>query len=708
MATLEKIRTKAGLLVAIVIGISLAAFVLGDMLKSSSSMFRRNQMEIGEIGGESVQYAEFQKKLEELGDIYKQNTQQTQLDENSWVQVREQAWQSFVRKIVMVDVYKELGIEISSDELFDMIQGANLHPIIKQLFRNQTTGQVDRGAVVRFLKNLDNGGVAPEQRNYWLYLEKQIVEEREQSKYSNMIGKGLYVTNEEAHKSVVAKNKKINFDYIYLSYSSIADSQVVVTENDLKTYFNANQDNYKQHKLRKIEYITYPVIPSSADFAEGENWINDIKSDFADATDNIQFVNSNSDQGFANVWSKKEDLPANVGNWIFDEGAKVNAVFGPYFENGTYTLAKLHAIKMMPDSVEARHILLTVTTQEEMISKRALADSLKTLIEGGSDFAKLATQYSTDKGSAVAGGSLGWFKRGQMVKSFEDVAFNNAKNEVTVVVSQFGIHIVQTTKRGVETRQVQVVNLIRKVEPSTRTYQDIYSQASKFAGKNSTAEDFEAAVIEQKLSKRVISVHENDRQIVGLENARTLIRAAYKAEEGDIIINSQESPIFELGDNFVIAVLSKVTEEGIATLDDVRARVELNVMKDKKAVLLMEKAGVALAGKTNLEVIASELGSTVKNAVGIDFNAFSIPGLGVEPAVIGTVTNLEVDNISGAISGNNGVYIVKVTSVDEGTEEDVANEQLRLAQNLSFRANSQAFEAHRNSVEIVDKRAKFY
>ena len=707
MATLEKIRTKAGLLVAIVIGISLAAFVLGDMLKSGSSMFQKDQMEVGEIDGESIQYPDFQKKLVELGEIYKQNTQQKQLDENSWVQVREQAWQGFIRKIVMGDVYDELGIEISSDELFDMIQGANLHPIIQQLFRNPNTGQVDRGAVIRFLKSLETG-VAPEQRDYWLYLEKQIVEEREQAKYSSMVGKGLYVTGEAAQKSVEAKSKKVNFDYIALNYSSVSDSLVTVTEGDLKAYFNSHQDDYKQEKLRKIEYITYLVKPSANDFNEAENWIKDIKADFGTATDNIQFVNSNSDNSFEGTWGKKDNLPVNIGTWVFDENAEVNAVFGPYFENETYTLAKVHAIEMMPDSVEARHILLKVNTQEEVAFVQALADSLKTEIEGGADFATLATKYSTDQGSAVNGGDLGWFKRGQMVKPFEEAAFNNAKNEVAIAASQFGIHIIQTTKLGVKTKQVQIAYLVRNVEASTRTIQDTYSQASKFAGKNSTSEEFLAAVAEQKLSKRVITVREDDRQVVGLENARPLIRSAFKAEEGEVIISSQESPIFELGDNFVIAILTKVTEEGVASFDDVRARVELGAVKDKKAEYLSEKANAAMAEKTDLSAIATELKSTVKNAANIDFNSYSIPGLGLEPVVVGTVVSLNVDQISTPISGLNGVYIVKVTSVNEGIKTDIAVEQVSLAQSLSFRANSQAFEAHRNSVEIVDKRSKFY
>ncbi len=252
----------------------------------------------------------------------------------------------------MGDVYEDLGIEISSDELFDMIQGSNLHPIIQQLFRNPETGQVDRNAVVRFLKSLEVG-VAPEQRDYWLYLEKQIVEERTQSKYTNMIGKGLYVTGVEAQKSMLAKTKKVNFDYIALNYNSVSDSTVTVADKDLKAYFDAHQDDYKQEKLRQIEYVTYNVTPSKADYTEGENWINDIKADFGKATDDIQFVNSNSDVSFVGVWSKKEDLPENVGNWVFDENVEEGAVFEPYFENDLYTLSKEREIKMVPDSGSA-------------------------------------------------------------------------------------------------------------------------------------------------------------------------------------------------------------------------------------------------------------------------------------------------------------------------------------------------------------------
>lgn len=708
MATLQTIRTKAGLLISIVIGLSLAAFILGDMFQSGNSLFQKNRLEVGEIDGESIQYPDFQREVEELAEIYKMNTQQTQLDENTMAQIREQTWQNNIRDIVMEDVYKKLGIEVSSDELFDMLQGTNLHPVVQQLFRNPNTGQVDRGAVVRFLKNLESGGVDQEQRDYWLYLERQIVQDRIQSKYMNMVGKGLYVTSEEAKNSISERSKQVSFDYIQLDLSSIADSAVSVSDQEMKSYYEKNRDDYKQEKTRNIDYISFDVVPSSDDYKSAEKWINEIKNDFETTTDNIQFVSSNSDESFDDTWHKKETLPENIGTWIFDEGASENAVFGPWFENNSYKLAKVHSIKMLPDSVEARHILLQVTSQPDLIAKQALADSLKTAIESGSDFGTLARLFSTDQGSAIQGGDLGWFSRGQMVKPFEEAAFSNDKNGVSVVASQFGIHIVQTTDKSKESKQVQVAYLVRNVVSSTQTYQNIYAIASRFASDNTTQEKFNTAVTEQKLNKKTAAIGENDRDIAGLENARLLIRAAYDSEPGDVILSQEGSPIFELGDSYVIAVLTSAKEEGTMSFEEVKSRVELSLIKEKKLEYLAGKATDALNGKNNLDAVASELGTSVKSAAGINFSSFQIPGVGLEPAVIGTVTSLNPDVISKPVKGNNGVFIVKVTSVNENESEDIVEEQQRLAQTMSFRATSSAYEAYRKTIEVTDKRAKFY
>lgn len=706
MATLQKIRTKAGLFVTIVIGISLAAFVLGDMFSQGNSLFQKRQLRIGEIDGEAIQYPDFQQKVEELGEMYRMNTQQNQIDEETWVQIREETWQTMTNDIVMGDVYEKLGISVSQEELFDLIQGSNIHPYIQQLFINPNTGQVDRNSIMDFLRNLDF--VDPSQKQYWLYIEQQIIKDRIQSKYSGMVAKGLYVTTQKAQSNLDERNKQVNADFVVLNYNSISDSEVAVSENDLRNYYNNHKDEFPQEATRRIEYVTFAINPSADDYKTAEDWINDIKDDFQAATDNEQFVNSNSDISFDGTWYKRENLPEAIGNWIFEEGADTTQIYGPYFEDESYKLAKVNTIKMMPDSVEASHILLQYNSQAELLAMQTLADSLKTEIEKGSDFARLAGLYSADQTSAITGGNVGWFSRGQMVQPFEDAAFNNTRNGVSIAVSQYGIHIIKTTNLSRLSRQVQVAYMIKNVVPGTRTYQETYAQASRFASENVSQKDFDAAVAEQQITKNVATVLENDRQIIGLENARLLIRAAYETEVGDVIQSMEGTPIFELGDNYVVAVLAGKTEQGVEPFENVKARIELSVVRNKKSELLVEKATKAVAGKTDMDEIATELGVSVQNASLINFNSAQLTGMGLEPAVIGTIASLDVDEISKPVVGNSGVFIAKAISINQMSDQDIELERTMLEQDFMFRTLQETFSAHTNTVKIVDRRSKFY
>jgi peptidyl-prolyl cis-trans isomerase D len=708
MATLQNIRNNAGVLVAGVIGLALLSFILSDLFSTGSTLFRSTKNEIATIDGESVQIPEFQKKVEELGDIYKSNSGKNQVEESDWVQIREQVWQSLLREKILAKQYNKIGLAVTSEELFDLMQGSNPHPIIQQIFTNPETGQFERSAVVNFLKGFENGSLTEQQKSYWLYLERQILSDRLDAKYNNLINKSLFVTGQEAKQSMDSKSKQVNFDYVALNYSIVPDSTIKVTAAELEKNYKLHKEDYKSEKTRTIEYIAYTVVPSPADFTNSQKWINEIKSDYAKTTENIQFVNSNSDVRFDGTWHKMSTLPDTLASWIFNRNASINDIYGPYFENNSYKLAKLHDVKMLPDSVQARHILLKVNSQEEVARVNSLADSLKNLILKGADFASLAIQYSTDKGSAIQGGDVGWFKRGVMVKSFEDSAFLSKVNEVKIVASQFGLHIIQTTKLGPPSKQVQVAVLERTVTPSTQTYQNYYSMAGKFVGENTNKAQFDAAVMKDKLSKKMAVLHEADITIAGLEYPRALVRAAFKAKNGSILKNSDGSPIFEMGNNFVIATLVNSSEEGISPLKSVKDRVELAVQKEKKGEILVERMRKAKEGKSEMSAIAGILGSQVKTANDIDFNSQFIPDLGMEPAVVGTAVSLAQNTVSEPVKGVNGVYLVKVTSLKQNTEGDVKAEKVRLAQEFAYRAANQSLDIHKKAVKVVDKRAVFY
>ena len=702
MATLQNIRNRGGMMIAIVIGLALGAFILGDMLNSGSKLMRPSQMRIAEINGESVQYPDFQKKVEALAEVYKMNNQQTQIDENTWEQIREQVWQGYLQENILGKATENLGINVSAEELFDLVQGANPHPIIQQLFRNQQTGQIDKSTIIQFLKSLETNATA-EQKAYWLYIENQIKLDRLRTKYSSLVSKGLYVTTEEAKKSLVEKNKSANIQYVALNYSSVPDADVKVSDDELKAYFNQHKDEYKQESTRNIEYVTFEVLPSEADKAATQKWLNDSKTEFSTVTDNAQYINVNSDTRFDPSFSKKEDLTPAIADWAFT--AKPGDFYGPYLENGEYKLAKVDQFKMLPDSAQASHILISPQTAGSLQKAKAIADSLKRNIDLGGNFAELALKYSEDTGSKMKGGDLGWFKRKQMVPEFEEATFSGEVNKLYVVESRYGFHVIKPTKKGKETNQVRLAILSKKIEPSTETYQKVYSETSKFASENQTLEAFNKAVVDQKLDKKVAILKENDREVIGLESSRQLVRAAFTAEKGKMLVNNEGSTIFEYGNKFVVGAMTRSTEAGESTFEDARIRVDLVVRKEKKAQLLADK--LKNAG-SDLATVASKLSTEVKEASGVNFTSFSIPALGFEPAVIGAVCSLPEGKVSAPIEGNNGVYLAKVTSFTTGTDTNMKGEKIRLAQSIDSQISSQLFESLKKLAEIDDKRSKFY
>ncbi len=701
MATLEKIRNRAGIGITIFIGLALAAFVLGDAVKSGSSIMRGSQQEIAKIAGKSVDYKEFQKKVDDLSDIYKMNSGSTSLDQKTMEQIREQTWMSLVRNITMKDIYENLGIAVTSNELFELVQGENPHTIIQSLFRDQKTGTVNRAALIQFLKYQQSNTSGPE-HNYWLFVENQIQEERSFTKYNNLLTKGIYTTNDEAKFNVDGKSKKVNIEYVGKPYSSVSDSSISVSSAELEAYYAAHKEKYKQEASREIEYVLFPVIASKGDEDKVIKWINDIKPEFAAVEDPAAYVNVNSDKQFDPSFYKKSDLPSNISEFAFT--GKAGDIYGPYKEGQSWKLCKIQKFEELPDSVNARHILIRVTSQAEAAKAKSTADSLKRVLTLGGDFAALARKYSGDEGSAVKGGELGWFKRGMMVKPFDDAAFFGKVNDYQVIPSQFGIHLIQVLKRGNTTMNVQLATIVRNIEPSSQTYQQTYSQASKFASENRDLKAFRATVTTQGLNKRMASIFEADKEVAGLENSRLLIRAAFKAEVGKPVLSSEGTPIFELGRQFVVAQLTGIQEKGYSSLSVNKPTIEMAIRKDKKAEQLKAK----MTGKTDLASLASSIGSTVGQAQDIDFNSYSIPGLGLEPAVAGVASVLEPGGVSKPISGTNGVYVVKAVAVNKGASSDIASEKYQNKMALGYRVSVQAFEALRENAGIIDKRAKFY
>ena len=707
MSALQYLREKAGVLVAGVIGLSLFIFVVSDFFGRGRSqrIRQRKYYEIGQIGKTKILYQDYQQRIEDLQEIYKL-TGTSNIDEATLESIREQIWMQMERELILDVQYKDLGIGVSNEELDEMVLGNDPHAIVRQLFTDPQSGIFNKSFLVNFLKATE---VDEQAKRQWLFFEDEIVTDRMNAKYNNLVTKGLYVTSKQAEFDNIISQNTVDFSYMSKGYSSVADSSVTVTESEINEYYSRHISSYNKTAQRDVEYVTFDITPSEEDFSQALQWINNAKDEFATADDPVQYINSTSDTRYTGFYYPINEIPDTLKDFVRAE--KKDVVFGPYLEDGSYKLARLLDAADRPDSVHVRHILISPTSGSTIQQARKTADSLVNVIKAGSPFEVIALAMSDDKGSSQVGGDLGWFPEGQMVVPFNNACFSSNKGDIKVVETSYGVHIIEILDISKKERKYDVGIIDRKVVAGSMTNQKIYAEASQFASSNDTYEKFNNAVAEQKLDKRIASnVTPQQKTLPGLDNPRYLIMALFQTQnEGKIILDNNSQAIFEIGDKYVIGYCTKITEEGPAPLKDVESDIRYQVIRDKKADIISARLKEDMGSGKTLEEIASSEGTQVEEATQINFRSYSVPGsAGVEPSLIAASTVPDAGIVSGPVKGNNGVYLLTVNSVTKGASEDIDLLKARLASTFQMRGSYEAFEALRKKAKIVDMRYKFY
>ncbi len=697
MSALQTLRTKAGLFVSIAIGLALVAFILGDFLNSNKSSAKDSI--VAEINGKKIDVNEYFALVNQLEEDYKSRSGGS-VDDNTRNYLYRQAWDQIVREALMSEQFELLGlgvevpehgiIGITPEELKDIVMGNNVDPQIQQIFTNPKTGTYDRDLAVNFLQNMDKD---PERKAIWLNIEKTLMQNQLASKYNALITKGLYVTAKEAAYSATEKNQNFSVQFAGFGYNSVEDSTVKLTDADYEKYYNENLAKFKTEAVADIDYVTFPIQPSQEDYATTQKWVADMLPAFKASEDDQLYVSSNSDVPYADKMYSKKDMPKGIDSSFYF--AQEGSVFGPYFEQGYFKLAKLSKRSAASDSVKARHILIKTGDAPK------IADSLKALIKGGADFAEIAKQKSEDQGSAEKGGDLGWFTYGSMVKEFNDTCFNGKPGVIYTVNTRFGVHLIEILEKSKPSEKVSLAIIASEVKPSSGTINKIYGIAGKFAADNSTKALFDTAVAKNPglVKRSATNVKESDRMIPGLPSARPVVRWAYESEKGAI------SNVFEVDGQFIVAQLVSKLEKGTKPLDAVKEAIKYDVMNEKKAEMFIAK--INAAGGTSVADIAAKTSAPVNTTTEITASSMSVPGLGAEPAFIGTAAGIKIGTVSKPIKGSSGVYVLSVLNMTERPASTPESEKSALAQIYSQAFSYQLIDALKDKVEIKDNRSKF-
>ena len=652
MAVLSKIRQRS-LLLILVIGFCLFAFIIGDLFNSGN--FNQTSKYVGSVNGEDISFEDFRVKVSNL----EKSGQQM-----SAAQAVNRVWDQEVSIKLVQAEFEKLGLRVGEKHIVEALK-ADQNIGQNPMFLNDA-GIFDLAKFKEYFK------ANPEQAQFIKDREKDAELNAKFQIYNTLVKAGMFTTAAEGKLKYEMEANKVSFDYVSVLYSSIKDSDVKVTDQEIVDYMKKNEKRYKADENREIEYVLIEDKASPEDENEVKTSVNSLlnskvqynektgKNDtlpgFKGAANIAEFVNENSDIPYDSTFVAKKDLPADVAEALFNLPA--GEIYGPYMRGPYYCLSKSMG-RQAGANAKASHILISyegtqVPNKKEKRTKeeaKAKAESLLTQVQANpSSFLMLALTNSDDS-SAQQGGDLGYFGKGQMVKPFNDFVFSNPIGKIGLVETDFGFHIINITDKQ---DAIRLATIARKIEPSETTTDKLYTQAVKFemdANDKDFAATAKAAGLTVNPSVRVKAM---DEMVGGLGARREIVRWAF--ESGT---NTGDVKRFELANlGNVIAKLKKVNKEGLTSVEEARPSIE-PILKNKKKA---EKIKAKMTG-TSLDAIAKASGVAVQQATDLTIDAANLPGAGPEKKVVGTAFAIGANKVSAPIEGNSGVYVVKPTVV---------------------------------------------
>jgi len=711
MAVLSKIRERS-LFLIIIIALALFSFVLSGLF--DGNLFNKTATNVGEVNGEPISREEFAQQVEFYRSRSNGRSTNTQNINNAWnTLVREKIYQTQLEKSGVVvgekDVWDAMVTQISSQN--------------SPQFANEA-GFFDPEKLKEYIATLQDNSEEDENGASawmsWINYEKGIKKNLEQNTYNALIRAGLGSTLSEGKRDYDFQNISVDLDFVYVPFASIPDSLITVTADEMKSYIKGHAKEYTVEASRDIQFVQFKIEATQEDeeaikqelinmMDDREEYSNAAKSNvtivgFKNAVDMNEFNAENeSDTPYNGSFLNKSGLAATTADSIFN--LETGQVYGPYKENGFYKLSKVTAVKQLPDSVKASHILIpfagssaadpTVTQTAEEAEK--VADSIFTVVKRNkTKFEELAKEMSVDKVSGAKGGDLGWFTYGTMIPEFRDYAFENSKGDVGVVKSQFGYHIIRIDEQKNKQRNVQVATFSRKIDPSETTENNVFEKAETFASDLSGGKDIAELAKEQNLNARpVLSLKVFDDNIGELGSQRQIVRWTFEE-------NSEVGEVkrFDVDNGYAVVMLSSKNKAGLSG----KGRNVRNILlNEKKAALIKERST-----GTTLDEIAEENQVAKRSVMAVSNTSPVFAGLGRFVDIAGVVTSLDENELAKNIEGKNGVAFAIVTKKTLPAElKNYNSNKLGLERSLTSRSLL-IFEALKENADIEDNRAFFY
>ena len=701
-SVLQKIQNQTGCLL-LVIGIAMLAFVLTDLVSSGSSIFSSNDNSVGEISNEPVSYDEYNQTYEALKAQLIQNNPGIAFDENMSKQYQQQAWNMIIESRLVEPEYEKLALTVSLAELEDLTIGDNTHPQIQQSFRNPETNQFDKQRLIRFLKEDINSN--PEALQNWNSFQQQFTASLIAQKYSQLITSSVYTTDLEAANYGRDNNQTKNATVVSLPYSQYEDSTLSVSDSEILSYMKAHSSKFERDASRDIEYIRLNVIPSQEDSMDMIFQAKEIAQKFVETKDDSAFVSiMNSETPFNKTFQRRGSFLASVENEIFS--ANIGEVVGPAQENGIYSVYKVTGIGTDSiSSIRGSHILINVAGTDTAQAEKSARELISQIKAGATTFEAEANKKNYDA-SRGNGGDLGWVTKDSRAYPSKLInrLFRSPKGQYFVVRSNKGVHIGKTTSQIIR-KTIQVAVVDQKIFPSTKTDGEYYKMAGDFLTKANGDKSFEEVAEELGLTKRVANdIKESSLAIPGVSNPNSIAKWLFDdaSNEGDI------SSIIDIDGNYYVARITNIKAKGLADINEERSEVENILLDQKKSEKLYARMSEALKKSSNADELANELEISPVSIPAASFNNSSIPYIGRDLIISGTIFGLPVGGKSDIIKGERAVALVYLNNDNQYEATDAEDLKVQITDQVKQEMQQKSRKTLIENGEVIDLRYRFY
>ncbi len=715
MSVIQNIRDKYARIAVIAIALALLGFLLMDaFVGRSKSLFSGGDSNIvGRVNGKKIDPVDFDRRVKQQED-YLQSQPYSRGGEANRQQAIEGVWNQEVTRVLMNSELSKLGVQVGKREINEILFGANPPEDLKKQFTDPQTGLYNASLAQQQINEMKRKGTAEQKNNFNTYLN-ELSYQREAEKYNSLLTNTINFPRWFLEKQNADNSQMAKISFVREPYSSVPDSSVKVSDKEIEDYISKHKDDYKQEESRSIAYVTFSALPTVADSVAAREKLNTLKTEFDTTKDVERFLASQGVQGYYKGYIGGKTIQRADKDSIFK--IPVGSVYGPYPNGPNYELAKLEGVRQMPDTVKVRHILISTARQNESgqlvpvrdsAAARNLIDSVQGLIKAGQNFDSVCAKLSED-GTKDKGGVYENVTTGQMVDEFNDFIFGNPVGAKGIVKTIFGYHYIEILSQKGNSAAYKIAYLTNPIIASNETDNNASNLANLFAGDSRDQKSFDANY-EKNLKPKGIqkgigpNITANAFEVMGLGSSRSFIKEIYKAKRGEVLQPTR------VGDNYVVAVVTDIFEEGTQAISTARAAVDQILRKKKKAEQIKKRVGKI----TTLEAVAASFNKQIEIADSVRMTDSRSPVLSNEPRVSGAAFNPVNKGkvVPEAIEGANAVYVIRVDNITATAVGDanVAEQRKSRYQQTKQMAqyNNTTLTALRNNAKITDKRADRY